>query len=330
MKFYGGTVTGSLTVNGTQTINGTLTAQTLVVQTITSSISRITGSTSFGSSSINNHNFTGSLIVSGAMFVSSGNVGIGTTTPDIYSFGGNILTLSSATTYSNIVIASSGSNNSGLQLGNQTIRRSSIESISGSHLTFLTNNTDSGTSVTERMRITSTGYVGIGTALPATILHVASGSGAGGTTYAFLHNTSTAANLSQSIQLSFGVDAGSSPSAPNAYIKAINTGGNNNASAMVFGLYQGNVSGTVIEVMRINTTGSLLPGSSGTQSLGSSALSWANIYTNDLHLSNEGKEGGNDVDGTTGDWTIQEGEENLYIINNKTRKKYKFNLTKID
>jgi hypothetical protein len=82
MKFYGGTVTGSLTVNGTQTINGTLTAQTLVVQTITSSISRITGSTSFGSSSINNHNFTGSLIVSGAMFVSSsGNVGIGITNP---------------------------------------------------------------------------------------------------------------------------------------------------------------------------------------------------------------------------------------------------------
>jgi hypothetical protein len=51
MKFYSGIVTGSLTVNGTQTINGTLTAQTLVVQTITSSISRITGSTQIGRAS---------------------------------------------------------------------------------------------------------------------------------------------------------------------------------------------------------------------------------------------------------------------------------------
>jgi hypothetical protein len=76
-------ITGSLGVTGSITTTGTITAQTLIVQTITSSISRITGSTSFGSSSINNHNFTGSLVVSGAMFVSSsGNVGIGTISPD--------------------------------------------------------------------------------------------------------------------------------------------------------------------------------------------------------------------------------------------------------
>jgi hypothetical protein len=67
MKFYGGTVTGSLTVNGTQTINGTLTAQTLVVQTITSSISRITGSTQFGQLASNTHQFTGSMYVTGSI-----------------------------------------------------------------------------------------------------------------------------------------------------------------------------------------------------------------------------------------------------------------------
>lgn len=77
MKFYGGTVTGSLTVNGTQTINGTLTAQTLVVQTITSSISRITGSTQFGSSSANTHQFTGSLLVTGSSHTILGNLGVG-------------------------------------------------------------------------------------------------------------------------------------------------------------------------------------------------------------------------------------------------------------
>jgi hypothetical protein len=49
------------------TVKGNLTAQTLVVQTITSSVSTITGSTQFGSSSINTHQFTGSVLVSGSL-----------------------------------------------------------------------------------------------------------------------------------------------------------------------------------------------------------------------------------------------------------------------
>ena len=47
-----------------------------------------------------------------------------------------------------------------------------------------------------------------------------------------------------------------------------------------------------------------------------------------LHLSNEGSK--NDVDGTSGNWTIQEGETDLYIINNKSGKKYRFALEEID
>ena len=34
-------------------------------------------------------------------------------------------------------------------------------------------------------------------------------------------------------------------------------------------------------------------------------------HTNDLHLSNEGS--ANDVDGTWGDWTMQEGESDLFL-----------------
>ena len=45
---------------------GTLTAQTLVVQTITSSVDFVTGSTRFGSISANTHNFTGSVLLSGS------------------------------------------------------------------------------------------------------------------------------------------------------------------------------------------------------------------------------------------------------------------------
>jgi hypothetical protein len=77
------------------------------------------------------------------------------------------------------------------------------------------------------------------------------------------------------------------------------------------------------------TCGTILPLSNNAHNLGSTGTRWANIYTNDLHLSNEGKPGGNEIDGTTGDWTIQEGEENLYIINHKNGKKFKIDLTEI-
>jgi len=42
-----------------------------------------------------------------------------------------------------------------------------------------------------------------------------------------------------------------------------------------------------------------------------------------------GKEGGNDIDGTSGTWTIQEGAEDLYIINNRNNKKFKIKLEEI-
>ena len=76
-------------------------------------------------------------------------------------------------------------------------------------------------------------------------------------------------------------------------------------------------------------TGSLIPDTTDTYDLGSSSKVWANIYTGDLNLSNEAKEQGNDVDGTKGSWTIQEGADNLYLINNNSGKKYKFTLEEI-
>ena len=80
--------------------------------------------------------------------------------------------------------------------------------------------------------------------------------------------------------------------------------------------------------MRIDTSGNFLPSLDNNVSLGSSSYRWANVWTGDLHLSNKGKT--NDVDGTWGDWTIQEGDENLFIINNRTGKKYKFALQEIN
>jgi hypothetical protein len=74
---------------------------------------------------------------------------------------------------------------------------------------------------------------------------------------------------------------------------------------------------------------SLIPTTASGFDLGSTTAAWRHVYTSDLHLSNEKHESGNVVDGTRGNWTIQEGEEVLYIINNKNGKRYKFSLEEV-
>ena len=78
---------------------------------------------------------------------------------------------------------------------------------------------------------------------------------------------------------------------------------------------------------RVQIDGHCFPYSDNAYDLGLSGNRWRNLYTTDLQLSNEGKS--NDVDGTWGDYTIQEGESDLFLINNRSGKKYKFNLTEV-
>jgi hypothetical protein len=117
------------------------------------------------------------------------------------------------------------------------------------------------------------------------------------------------------------------------------TGGNNRIYFNSARALEGN--GTTLQVGEGHTTGlyqmatntfygNINPASDDTYDLGNSSTRWRNVYTGDLHLSNEGKEEGNEVDGTTGNWTIQEGEEHLYIINNKSGKKFRFALEEIE
>ena len=74
----------------------------------------------------------------------------------------------------------------------------------------------------------------------------------------------------------------------------------------------------------IGGDGHFHPGSNDSYDIGTSSLRVRNVYTTDLQLSNESKKdrGGNDVDGTWGDWTLQEGEDKIFMINNRTGKKY--------
>ena len=81
------------------------------------------------------------------------------------------------------------------------------------------------------------------------------------------------------------------------------------------------------EKVRITSSGTVQPGADATQDLGSISKRWANIYSADLQLSNEGSQ--NDVDGSWGTYTIQEGESDLFLINRRNGKKYKFNLTEV-
>ena len=80
--------------------------------------------------------------------------------------------------------------------------------------------------------------------------------------------------------------------------------------------------------LTLQNDGHLVPAANNTFDLGSTVRRWRNIYTNDLNLSNEGH--GNDVDGTWGSYTIQEGADDLFLINKRNGKKYKFNLTEVN
>ncbi len=100
-----------------------------------------------------------------------------------------------------------------------------------------------------------------------------------------------------------------------------------NAAAIPFKV-QSDVGGTKVLKLTVGANGNVLPGADATMDLGSATKRWANIYSADLQLSNEGA--ANDVDGTWGQYTIQEGEEDLFLINRRSGKKYKFMLQEVN
>jgi len=92
----------------------------------------------------------------------------------------------------------------------------------------------------------------------------------------------------------------------------------------------GDVGLGIVTSEGITATGNIVPGANDTYDLGSASSVWRNLYTGDLHLSNQAKNTGNMIDGTKGNWTLQEGKNDIFLINNISGEKFKINLSKIE
>ena len=182
------------------------------------------------------------------------------------------------------------------------------------------------TAGSERLRIDSSGNVTISTGnltIPDSIIH----SGDTDTKIAFTDNqidlqcagssrayiNNYALYIQTGFPLAFLASSGATPN--------IKSGGTNNQD-LLFTTGTGNPTR-----LQITSAGQVLPGADDAQNLGSSTKRWANIYAADMHYSNEGSK--NDVDGTWGNYTIQEGESDLFLLNNRNGKKYKFVLQEV-
>ena len=128
----------------------------------------------------------------------------------------------------------------------------------------------------------------------------------------------------QKLQLGASQDIQIFHDGTHSYMQAFNTGnlyvGANHSANLIFVT---NNTGK----WAINGSGHMLPEANNSYDLGTTSNRVRNVYTNDLNLSNEGST--NSVDGTWGSYTIQEGENDLFLINKRNGKKYKFNLTEV-
>ena len=134
-------------------------------------------------------------------------------------------------------------------------------------------------------------------------------------------NENTSADTNQA-SISFTCSTTGSGADSAIVSQAENSSGNSNLQ------FWTDTSNGMSEKLRISANGHVTPGSNNTQDLGSTAKGWRNIYTNDLNLSNMNGEI-NDIDGTQGSWTIQEGKDDLYIINRLNGKKFKIKMEEI-
>jgi len=264
---------------------------------------------------------------------STGNVGVGTTSPS------RQLTVHNSSDHAIIGAVSSTSALAGMVMGDTSDddRGAVLYNNNGDYMYFQTD-------TSERMRISSTGRIGVGTdAASLSTFSV----GHNGT-----HNQNRIAIFTDDYNYGCVRIGTSTAEASLGFLRsttesnthAAGPNGGNNTWAMGLGVWGANfgIGSHALQTYCVSwdSSGHMLPGANNTYDLGSTAKGWRNVYTNDLHLSNMPSEGedvegnaytreGNEVDGTNGSWTIQEGADDLYLLNRLNGKKYKFKLEEV-
>jgi hypothetical protein len=239
---------------------------------------------------------TGQLNISAGGLLVTGNVGIGITNPD--SYGKFVV---SGTGYVSHFNATSGA--VGFGLYENGTGRFYIKTLNGSDgLAFI-----DGDGTSERMRITGEGSLLVNTTTDPT---------SGGFPKPPL-------SIKQFTQDSVGFTGIHIEAANDQSVLGIGYDGTHfdfDTSYRITGAYRGISFSTVgSKRLIIDVGGDITPGANGTQNLGSTTARWATVFTSDLDLNNG-----------VGDWTIVEGEDDLFIYNNKRGKVYKFKLEEVD
>jgi hypothetical protein len=177
------TVTGSINQIGDLTVDGILTAREFHTEFVSSSIIYESGSTKFGDTLDDIHSFTGSIQQSGSNSYFLGNVGIGTTSPSHkLDVAGNVLVTTSGSTQPLKTFEATYKQFSVDYPNSPSIYTTELNfglygriqyNGNGGILSIVNRSTQAGSSsmrfvmgTTERMRITDTGNVGIGTTSP--------------------------------------------------------------------------------------------------------------------------------------------------------------------
>ena len=184
-------------------------------------------------------------------------------------------------------------------------------------------------SLTTALLINNDGNIGIGTTSPGKTLHVygtakiGTGSSTSGNALTINNGSSNQVNITHGDSSDWGMLLGFGDGSISGNYHGTNHAAIINVQYAPLHLGTNNTSR-----FNIDSNGHLLPSSDNTYNLGSTSYRFANIYTADLNLSN--RDSHNDVDGTWGEWTIQEGEEKLFLLNRRNGKKYEFVLKEIE
>jgi hypothetical protein len=308
--------TGPITGSGFFTA-GNITAQTLIVQTISSSIEFVTGSTKFGSLATNTHQFTGSVSVNpGGLFVSSsGLVGIGTTSPANYlhinGLGPNLIiqnTSSSVGSEATITFRSTFGNGNIAYLG--YIR--AIQQSTSINTGDIAIHAYSAGSANEVIRIQgSSGNIGIGTTSPNHQL----------TVYSSVRNSTTAINAGNSNtipSISIQSDATTWADATNGFAFIYNADNGN------LDLYRKQGSTTQNQVMTwVRSNGNVGIGTSSPSRLLN--ISGAGNSGTQMQINGTADSAGIKFIPVSGDnWEVQANISNQWFVYNRTDEAYRF------